>query len=302
MTKIYVHIGLPKTGSTTLQTGLFQRHSQIRYLGQTNLWESPDAKAVLKTLITGERHADLDSILESIKDENRAVVISDEALSFGEFMLRAEKWSIDSNHEEMAKRIHQLLGNIEIMVVLRRQDSWLESWHKQGLKTGKYIDHDFGNWLTNELTEYERTKLFSLLDYDGLVSAYFNQFGKERVHVFFFEDYQGRFEVLARELAHGLEIDADQAEQLLTGYISNISGETYSGATPILKKIAKSGVGRMLRQYMPSLVRKLQTMTRREHRFEVAPEHVKQSVLSTFRSGNQHLMERLGRLDQNGYS
>jgi len=284
-----------------LQEGLFQRHSQIRYLGQTNLWDSADAKAVLKTLITGEVQADFSSVLQSLQDETRAVVISDEALTFGELMLRGQKWSINSDHTEMAQRIHQMLGEVDILLVLRRQDAWLESWHKQGLKTGRYIDPDFETWLLKELDESEREKLFSLLDYDTLVSAYANQFGQSRCHLFFFEDYQDRFEVLARELADRLEIDADQAEQLLRGHFSNISGDTYKGGAAGLKRISRSWFGRMLRQYMPSMVKKLQILTRREHRYKPVADHVKQSVLSHFRLGNQRLMNNLGRSDPYGY-
>lgn len=301
LSKILVHIGLPKTGSTTLQEGLFERHSQIRYLGQTNLWESSDAKAVLKSLNTGERHVDLNPVLQSIKEETRAVVISDEALSFGEFMLRAEKWSIESDHIEMAKRIHQMLGDVEIMVVLRRQDAWLESWHKQGLKTGKYIDHDFNNWLTNELSEYERKKLFSLLDYDALVSAYFNQFGKEHVHVFFFEDYRNHFEVLARDIAVSLEVDAIEAEQLLSGYFSNVSGETYHGGPKVLKKLSRTTVGRMVRQCMPWLVKKVQTLMSSEHQYKSLSKETKLVALSDFQDSNKRLMKCLDRLDTHGY-
>jgi hypothetical protein len=51
MNRIFVHIGLPKTGTTSLQDLFFAEHPQLAYLGQTNLWTHEDAKKVIKSIL-----------------------------------------------------------------------------------------------------------------------------------------------------------------------------------------------------------------------------------------------------------
>jgi hypothetical protein len=59
-----------------------------------------------------------------------------EALTLGEFMLRATRWAVRSDHIATARRARAVLGDAQVLIVLRNQADWLESWHLQGLKSG----------------------------------------------------------------------------------------------------------------------------------------------------------------------
>ena len=93
MLKVVVHIGLPKTGTTTLQEALFSTFPGIAYIGQTNIRESRTSKLILKSLLTNQSSDDAKNVLLKIEENTNKLIISDEAITLGEFMLRGPIWA-----------------------------------------------------------------------------------------------------------------------------------------------------------------------------------------------------------------
>jgi hypothetical protein len=297
---ILLHVGLPKTGTTSLQELVFSAHSGIRYFGQTNLWRKPDAKTVLKALLLGNE-ADLaaaSKILTNAARDGRAVVISDEALTLGEFMLRATRWPLRSDHATTANRARALLGHAEILIVLRAQADWIESWHLQGLKSGKYVETDYHAWLKNDLGG-SAERLLALLEYDVLYEAYRSAFGTQHVHIRFYEHYQNRFQDLAAESAGFVGIDADRARQLIVeGEARNVSGSQYTGLAPIVRRLASHEPMRGLLDALPVRVRQvLRNQLVRDRAYLRLNEADRAAIGARFAAGNVRLQHALGLKD-----
>jgi hypothetical protein len=295
--RILLHIGLPKTGTTTLQELLFSAHPEIRYFGQTNVWDDPDAKTVLRALLL-DNEVDLAAargILADAARDHRAIVISDEALTLGEFMLRATRWPVCSNHLATAQRARALLGDAQVLIVLRNQADWIQSWHLQGLKSGKYVETDYHAWLKRDLG-VSAEKLLTLLDYDVLYEAYCNAFGPRQVHVRFYEQYCDHFEDLAAECAELIHVDADRARQfLLEGEPRNVGGSRYSGLAPRAKRLADRGPVRHILDALPvGLRRRLRTWFVRERSFSRLSEADRSTIRNRFAAGNARLERALG--------
>jgi len=208
--KIGLHIGLPKTGTTSLQMNCFNMHSELAYFGQTNFRENEKASAILKSLLGVTKEHETGAVNAIIKEElnrNRALMISDEAMTMGEFMVRAKHWPIQTNHQDNAIRAKTILGDAHVFIVFRNQVDWLVSWHQQGLFSKKYTNRNFDEWFNVEFDQ-SREALLTLLDYEKLYTAYRDVFGVERVSAYFFEQYQRQgFGQLAADMVAKLGVD-----------------------------------------------------------------------------------------------
>jgi hypothetical protein len=147
-----------------------------------------------------------------------------EALTQGEFMLRATRWPVRSDRTTSRRRVGRaVLGDAQVLIVLR---------NLQGLKSGKYIEKDYRAWLNRDLGA-SAEPLLALFDYDLLYEAYRNVFGPQQVHVCLYEQYRDQFEDLAAECAGLICIDADRARRLvLEGKARNVSGSRFEGLRP----------------------------------------------------------------------
>lgn len=295
--RVLVHVGLPKTGTTSLQQLLFERSANIRYFGQTNLWSDPEAKSVLRAmLLDGENVAAARAIVADALRTHQAVVISDEALTFGEFMLRATRWPVVSAPSATAARIRDLLGeDTDILIVLRDQADWLQSWHRQGLKTGKYAETEFQRWLDKDLGPIATAKLFDLLRYDRLYQAFRDVFGADRVHLRWFEDYADRYDDLAAEVAELIGLDGTEARALVADQAQNVTGTHFTGLPPVVQRLARNGPGPALLGLLPrSLRQRLRGLIARRKAYGGLTETERAEVCALFTESNRRLVRLAG--------
>jgi hypothetical protein len=299
MNRTYVHIGLPKTGTTSLQDLFFAEHPQLAYLGQTNLWTHEDAKTVIKSILVEDYYRGIcgenavSQVIDRLLENRDRLIISDEAFTLGEFMLRGPKWNLHSDHRAMAQRLRDVLGNVDIFIVLRNQADWLSSWHRQGLKTGKYVEIDFKQWLNKDIGP-NRDHLYSLLDYDSLYQAYCEVFGPDRVHVYLYENYRDRFELLAEQMAQVMGIDSSLASRSIAGAAKNVTGEHFQAPSATLKKLTRKQPARAILSIIPTSIKEA---TRRflsaPQKYSGMNEKDKAEITSYFSESNQRLLKRI---------
>jgi hypothetical protein len=234
------------------------------------------------------------TILADADRDRRAIVISDEALTLGEFMLRATRWPVRSDHLATARRARALLGDAQVLIVLRNQADWIESWRLQGLKSGKYVETDYRAWLERDLGA-SAERLLALLDYDALYDAYCNAFGPRQVHVRLYEQYCDRFEDLVAECAGLIGVDADRARQLmLEGEPRNVGGSRYSGLAPAAKRLAARGPVRRILDSLPGRLRgRLRNWFVRERSFSRLSAADRSAIRDRFAAGNARLRRAL---------
>jgi len=98
---IFIHVGLPKTGTTFLQRKVFPK-MDVNFICKENL--------------------------ATVNLSKKINLISDEELSFKIDMFGINKY-------EVADRIHKLFPDAKIIVVFRDKESWLKSMYNQYLKS-----------------------------------------------------------------------------------------------------------------------------------------------------------------------
>jgi hypothetical protein len=129
-----LHIGLPKTGTTSLQVGL-RGDETVHYVHTPGAKEG-QSRAVTKAMRpgAGESHVDwLAELQRTIAADPRTTIISDEALSkIGEVAPDRLAWFLGG-----------LPGPVQGILVLRPFLSWLESLINQAAKNGNF---DFGRF------------------------------------------------------------------------------------------------------------------------------------------------------------
>jgi hypothetical protein len=295
--KVGLHIGLPKTGTTTLQELVFARHPDLRYFGQTNIWTDAEAKRVLHALLVAESPSATEApeLIQWTANRYRAVVISDEALSLGEFMLRATRWSLDSTPETMAARARAILGHAYVLIVLRNQADWLVSFHRQGLKTGKYCEADLGRWLERELGPGRRARLFELLRYDRLIRAYEDAFGQEHVTVHLYERVKTDLGHVATPFLNKLNVDASGVPSLLANNALNVTEGRFNGLPPWLQKTVRTTWGRNLLSTLPSSTRRyLRNVVARDRAYQDPDPALLSELAAEFRESNHAVLDNLG--------
>lgn len=154
MTKIFLHIGLYKTASTTIQAFLFTNRQTLYQHGYLYP-ESPGSSrfGAHHTLSQLQKKPDLSlkkwhALHQEIaKTEVKNVIISSENF---------EPLNLSSLKKVQAQLKHY---EVKIIVYLRRQDLRLESQYNQNIKTGSY----FGDILSFCQSKQKRSDYYQLL-------------------------------------------------------------------------------------------------------------------------------------------
>lgn len=157
----FYHIGLPKTGTTSLQY-LLRNDDRIdlfykKRIFQNSLWYKVDPSKML------------------IVQENKIGVFSDET-----FLRQMGK---NFKHTISLDRLHREKPNAKIIVTIREQKSLLESRYKYGVKQGN-ISLNFQDWLSSA----EGIDFLSLCDYSNIYRILTNYFDKHNIRFFLYED------------------------------------------------------------------------------------------------------------------
>ena len=211
----FVHIGAPKSASTTLQRSLLARHPQVLYFGEDgDGWASADEARVGELLL----HAD-DLFFPAEQCSAQFAAKRAEA---------AARTVVYSNVDVMgsrrpttcAHRLHSLMPDAEVIVILRNQFTALASFyanHGAFLKPappGYFRRHvaldDWLAWCTTFPTD---TPAGGYL-YGEILDLYARLWGREKIHLFLFEDFIADPDAFVRRLAKLLDIDSDEAATL----------------------------------------------------------------------------------------
>ena len=229
MPKYFIHIGLPKTGTTTLQRRFFLSHPDIVAFAQPQHLNDPNTKEVLKTLsVPGCDRADRFSEITRHFPPDKPRVISDEALSFGEFMMRKRIYpNITTRHDTTAWRIRNVIGHSDVIITLRNQADFLASFKRQKMKSSTENDISMRCFIEY----YQRNsdgRFLSALEYNNMYDAYVDVFGVDHVHVYIYEAWQDDFPALAENIANKIGVDSAKARELVIGQFDNVSKHTHS--------------------------------------------------------------------------
>lgn len=188
-----IHIGVPKSATTSLQFGAFPNHPDICYLGKPFYdeafgYEGSLATAELCDSLWKQDGLEFDGALARRRFEagirprlsdDKLAVLSEEGLAHAGA----------TDRSLTAQRLAGLCAGIEcrILITVREQKSALFSMH-QWYYTRRLVGLGFEDWIRwckSYSTYYGRENDFPLREYRyaRLIKTYIEQFGKERVLV-----------------------------------------------------------------------------------------------------------------------
>ncbi|MCZ6603957.1 MAG: hypothetical protein O7A03_02300 [Alphaproteobacteria bacterium] len=297
--RLGIHIGLPKTGSTSLQLLCFKHHPDLNYFGWSNRDDRPESVDLLKAILLEQDPPAglIEEIIQAALAERPAIMISDEEISLGEFSPRATElhWPINADHGPTARRIHQRLGDAHIFIVLRNQADWLLSVHRQFLKMDRDISWVFDEWLNTDLGP-SKERLFQPIDFEAFYDAYAEIFGPARVHVRLYEAYRDRLPDLAFEFTELLGVDAGWARHLMKqGKAQNVTRSDFTTLPRMLKKFERrKPVADFLDWLSPRARKKLRKTFMRRQAYLDMTERDRAAISAHFAPSNRRLLAKLG--------
>lgn len=218
MRKIVIHIGAPKTASTTLQMRLFEKHSGLHFFGEEGAGCEADS--------------DRDTINSMIFDDDLYFSRAECARLFETHRrLDPEKTLIYSDGDVMtsrvpvlcAQRLHELLPEAVILLVIRNQLTAIPSFyanHGAYLKPAppsyfrRYVSFD--DWM-QFCTMFIKYSPLASFFYNKILRIYADLFGKDRIEILMFEEFILNKETFVRKLCRILEIEPLESLRLLSG-------------------------------------------------------------------------------------
>lgn len=226
MSGFVLHVGLPKTGSTTIQRSLFKNHSQVFYMGKTvgnGVTKGCKDQGVYKFLkpLIWRPHKTY-NLQQSRDFYNKNIVPN---IQHNQIILGS--WEAIGNGDthrfvERIKRLSAVFGGCRILIILRNPLTLIPSLYLQNLR-GNYIKRrrpEFAGkpYLTLEdwlLIKEKRAGGFNnWLNYISNIEHSVELLGEENVGVFLFEDLISNPKQYYNNIANFLGIDAKECRQL----------------------------------------------------------------------------------------
>lgn len=219
MSNTVIHIGFPKTGSTTLQTHLFAKHPGILYLGKP--YRDDDLKGMIRRLVMQESTVyHPDNLKEYIKrhladepgKEKKVFLISDET-----FVSAAKV----RDKGVVAHRLKDLFAAAKILVTIRNQMDAVKSGYIGGGRLagnapGKYKNMivSFKEWLEICEKMYHGDFVRNVI-YFNTIDYYAGLFGKENICILLFEDFVKNTHEFIGKLSLFLDIDFETSREII---------------------------------------------------------------------------------------
>ncbi|CCE21760.1 sulfotransferase domain-containing protein [Methylotuvimicrobium alcaliphilum] len=197
---IFIHIGYPKTGTTTLQNHFFSNIEDIQYLGKFYDKENKfvfEDELIAKIIFNDEVRSQISSTLDDSVIKNKAI-LSEEAFLFDCLRIsrvKGKDYLPSCNNIAMALRraFDENRYDVKILISIRKHDDMIASLYAQSYTHyySKYNETDtFLKFLSLFLEDKSEHAFKKALDYNDVVSQYKKIFGDRNIHVIVFEQLQ----------------------------------------------------------------------------------------------------------------
>ena len=225
MGTVFIHIGVSKTATTTLQQNVFERLDGIFYLGKPGPHERDRVVAgfskansallerTLESLIAGRivPRDDIETLraaIEKLKSSNAPVIYSNELLCENKYISFAE----------IAAGLHNIFGPSELVVTVRDPQTALPSAYLHEIIRFPDIEPSFSKWLDGAIANRRRTnrpaKSLEQYHYASMLRQFQTVFDS-RITILEYEDLVGNRSAFSQAVARLIGGDADRIEALL---------------------------------------------------------------------------------------
>jgi len=201
MGNIFVHIGLPKTGTTFLQSQVFPEickdewflfnppiFNKLRLMKSFN--SNEEISAFYKAF-PNKNHIEykksIDAFLTRYNDS--VICLSDEDFSGSGYGMY---------YEETLKILAYYLPGAKIILFVRNHVDWIISLYKQSIQQGNFQSFDEFIYYSDDRKECFNTYQNGILpklnlkkiNYNGLINSLETKFSKENINIFHYEDFK----------------------------------------------------------------------------------------------------------------
>jgi len=233
-----LHIGMPKTGTKTLQTHMFPEHPDIDFLGTYIQWQEGEAKNCRDTEV-------LEFINELLWKEFRCPDIkrckelyekwANHAAAKNKILLWSWESLMENKHSVQrirAENLKKVVGDACITACLRHPTSLMKSLYVQLLKRDNILDrakkgkkHRFESieqWMSKG---WNRPGLPPKvhLEYAETLQVFSDVFGKDNIKVLLFEQLVEDQDSFIRNFCSFLGVDPEHGVQLAAGHQRNVA-------------------------------------------------------------------------------
>ena len=166
--KLYIHIGMPRTGTTFLQQEIFPKIENVNFI---NFYFHG---GILFKMATVEKFIDIFANMEDINsyiEEDKINLISDEDIY-------SKIWVQEDRRLARIKRIKGFFPNAKIIFGVRDRDDLLKSLYKKYVMDGGILPFDV----------FKQNINLAKLDYEEYVDYLFGLFGKQNVYIYRYEE------------------------------------------------------------------------------------------------------------------
>lgn len=196
-----IHIGLHKTGTSTLQN-YFRQNDAIDYIERREVQKAfvgHKESSSAKTLTIREHRAQAD---------NKKLVISHERLS-------GYPASGGFDRELIAKRLKATFPDAKVLIVFREQKAWIKSFYQQYIADGG--SESLPDFLSRPQPQIYKNPCFEFdyLDYFKLISFYHSLFGKEQVLALPYELMRNDFKDFAKRLDSFFDVNLELENKVI---------------------------------------------------------------------------------------
>jgi hypothetical protein len=308
---LVLHIGLPKTGTTTLQTLLFENHSGIGYLGKNRGFpgekncRSPQIYELLRPMLWAVDEPLHPTVSRKQVDALRQEIAGSKVLVGSWEGLGS---SVLSDHQETLRRAIATFGSCRLLICLRNPITLVPSMYLQSLRGRHDVSNRevFGTHWFMEIDQWiarwrDTGRLNRLLSYAERIRISAELLGEENVLVLLYEDLCQDQDRFVRTICQFLGVD--EAEGLGHVQQGHLHTRISQDQIEFLRRVERSFVWRWwLNRKSPKAQRKILD----DHAGAGTPARIELPapcvgiVADATREGNRWLMERY-RLDLERY-
>ncbi len=304
MKTLYLHIGTPKTGTTSIQKFCINNKELLKSKGyiypeSIHHYEHVSFRRNGHFLVgvydeEGERNFDKEDelreqgfeMLEKAFKEYDNVILSDENIWHGSFQRKPEIWNLLDEHSQKCNY------HIRVIVYLRRQDELALSWLNQQVKAG------WNSFRECTWEYYSETPQAICLDYAKHINQIASVLGKDamRVRIFEFGQFKGIADNIYSDFLDAIDLELNESyviEEYLTNTSLNCNGQEIKR---ILNGLFDAEDLDTMR-YIRNLVNESMGTLNKSDPYEYLSIEERKEFLSKFEEGNQSIAKEY--LDKN---